>query len=195
MAARPAGKARRGVAAKAATRGRPTKYRAEFAEQGRRLALLGLTDGAMAAFFGVTEQTLNNWKRAHMDFFESIQAGKDAADAAVALALYRSAIGDGMVAETKTVTDGDGRVTRTEETRQIPASVQAQSLWLRNRQPQLWRDRVEYQADVALSGPDGSELFHIYNERMQRARERQAAVLAERADFLVLKRCSTALGR
>lgn len=71
MAARPSSKARRDAATKAkgATRGRPTKYRVEFAEQGHRLALLGLTDGAMAAFFGVTEQTLNNWKHAHTFFF------------------------------------------------------------------------------------------------------------------------------
>ena len=34
-----------------AARGRPTKYRREFAEQARRLALLGVTDSVMAGFF------------------------------------------------------------------------------------------------------------------------------------------------
>jgi len=60
--------------------GRPTKYKKEFAEQARKLCLKGFTDAEMADFFCVQEQTINNWKIAHVEFLESLKAGKRYSD-------------------------------------------------------------------------------------------------------------------
>ncbi|WP_293933302.1 hypothetical protein [Sphingobacterium sp. UBA6645] len=54
---------------------------------------LGATDAELGDFFNVTEQTINNWKEAHPEFFESIKKGKDFADAKVAEKLFHRALG------------------------------------------------------------------------------------------------------
>src|SRR5690606_21525869 len=73
--------------------GRPSLYRPEYAEQARKLCLLGATDKQLADFFNVTEQTINGWKIDFPEFFESLRAGKMKADAEVASKLYDRAIG------------------------------------------------------------------------------------------------------
>lgn len=89
-------------------RGRPTKYRPEFAEQARKLCLLGLTDTGLADFFGVDEATIHRWKHAHTDFCQAIQAGKMVADAEVADSLYRSAVGGHYVTEGRVAASAGG---------------------------------------------------------------------------------------
>jgi len=159
--------------------GRPTAFQASYADQAYKLALLGQTDVEMAAFFGVAESTLHLWKKRHPEFSESIKRGKHLADAAVAETLYRTALGGVEVTDTREQTDGDGNlVSVTRETRQIPPSTTAMIFWLKNRNPALWRDRVE--ADVKVSAVDKTYLQNLYVERMRQARERQHAILLER---------------
>lgn len=162
-------------------RGRPTLYQAAYANQAHRLALLGQTDAEMAAFFGVAESTLHLWKLRHAEFSESLKAGKAEADARVAESLYHAAIGGGTITETKVQTDADGNITgSTTETKQLPASTTAMIFWLKNRQPDKWRDRIEHQADVTVTGADSEALLRLFHDRMKQARERQEAVMRER---------------
>lgn len=58
-----------------------SKYKAEYDELAYNYCLLGATDAQLANFFGVKEQTINNWKNKHKSFFESLKKGKDSADA------------------------------------------------------------------------------------------------------------------
>jgi hypothetical protein len=67
--------------------------REEYDEQARKLCLLGATDAELADFFGVSEQTLNTWKKVHPKFLESMNRGKIIADAEVAEKLYHRACG------------------------------------------------------------------------------------------------------
>lgn len=158
----------------APARGRPTLYQAAYAEQARRLALLGQTDAEMAAFFGVDERTINRWKQAHPDFCQSIKEGKADADAKVAAALYQRALGYSHP-DTR-ISNYQGEVIVTPITKHYPPDTAAAFIWLKNRQPDKWRDRVE--TDVNVSGVGA--LAGVYEDAMKRARERQAAVLAER---------------
>lgn len=160
------------------TRGRPTLYKAEYAEQARRLALLGQTDAEMADFFGVSEATFHRWKHAHKDFCESIKEGKAGADAKVAAALYQRAVGYSH--PDVHVSNYQGEITVTPLTKHYPPDTGAAFIWLKNRQPDKWRDRIEHQADVTVSGPAGDELLRLFDGKMQQARERQAAVMRER---------------
>lgn len=68
--------------------GRPSAYKPEYAEQARKLCLLGHTDAELASFFEVSEQTINAWKHAHPVFLESIKKGKAVADSEVAAKLF-----------------------------------------------------------------------------------------------------------
>ena len=53
--------------------GRPTSYRSEFCEAVIEDAALGHTLTATAAMFGVTRQTLNDWRQAHPEFGEAVE--------------------------------------------------------------------------------------------------------------------------
>ena len=73
--------------------GRPSAYKQEFAAQANRLALLGLNDTQIMGFFNVTPPTFYSWTKKHPEFLNEIQRGRIIADAEVAHALYRRAIG------------------------------------------------------------------------------------------------------
>ncbi len=129
--------------------GRPTSYRNEYAEQAYKLCLLGATDARMADFFGVVESTLNLWKVEIPEFSESITRGKDAADAVIAESLFHRA--KGYSHPEVHVSNFQGNVTLTPLTKHYPPDTPAASLWLRNRQPKLWRDKMETELSGQVS--------------------------------------------
>ena len=129
--------------------GRPTKYKPEYAEQARHFALLGLADVDMAKQFEVEEKTFYTWKNKHKEFLQALKEGKEQADSLVAASLYQRATG----LKVEEVTDRDGVVTRT--VKELPPDTGAAMAWLKNRQPQLWRDNkgiVEDALAVLLTG-------------------------------------------
>jgi transposase-like protein len=135
--------------------GRPTKYRAEFAEQAYKLCLLGATDLKLADFFGVTEQTLHNWRKNHQRFLESITRGKEIADAEIAEALFHRAKGYSHPEDDiRTLAGPNGagaEIVITPTVKHYPPDTSAASLWLRNRQPKLWRDKQEVEHSGSMT--------------------------------------------
>lgn len=129
---------------------RPTDYRQEYAEQARKLCLLGFTDKQLAVFFGVNESTINRWKDKYPEFCKSIKSGKVVADAQVTESLFNRATGI-EVTEVEVRDDGKKKVKRVTK-RPIPPDTTAQIFWLKNRQPELWRDKptVENSAQEAV---------------------------------------------
>lgn len=125
-----------------------------------KLCKLGATDDQIAQFFEVEESTINNWKITHPEFLESVKAGKIIADAEVANSFHKRAVGykydevtyekidvknDGMEVDP----DGDIEDTKAEVykrkvvTKEIPPDAGAALNWLKNRQKEIWRDKVE----------------------------------------------------
>ena len=129
---------------------RPTDYRQEYAEQAHKLCLLGFTDKQLAVFFGVNESTINRWKQKYPEFCKSIKSGKVIADAQVAESLFKRATGI-EVTEVEVRDDGKKKVKRVTK-KHIPPDPTAQIFWLKNRQPELWRDKptVENSAQEAV---------------------------------------------
>lgn len=122
--------------------GPPTKYKPEYCEQARKLCLLGAIDIEMADFFGVAESTFHLWKKEHPEFKEALQRGKMIADANVASRLYERAMGYSHK-ETKIATM-EGVITDMKEvTKHYPPDSTSAIFWLKNRQPQKWRDKTE----------------------------------------------------
>lgn len=164
------------------TLGRPTLYRPEYAAQAHRLCLLGATDEELGEFFGVTEQTINNWKNSFPDFFESIRLGKMSADSNVAESLYRRATGCSHPDTSINVVNGE--VILTEVIKHYPPETAAAKLWLLNRQPRKWKDRVEVKEDININVfPPREVLDAVYADSMRRSTER-AKVLEGRRERL-----------
>lgn len=120
--------------------GRDSKYRPEFADQARKLCLLGAIDQELADFFEVSESTINLWKKEHPAFSESIKAGKVIADAEVADSLYRRATGEHVQVE-KLVKKDDGSFEAIRYKQYIPGDPTAAYKWLLNRRRQDWTDK------------------------------------------------------
>lgn len=134
--------------------GRPTDYRSEYVEQAVKLARLGATDLDLADFFGCAESTIYCWKNDHPEFSEALRSGKQLADAEVADKLYKRATGyqhDAVkiVADAKTGLDHTVKYIE-----HYPPDTTACIFWLKNRRPDLWRDKqeVEQKNETTISG-------------------------------------------
>ena len=139
---------------KPAAVGRPSKYKPDYAEQAIKLCMLGMTDAEMASFFEVSESTLNLWKEVHPEFSESIKKGKAAADADVASRLYHRAMGYDHPEDDIRVVSGEIVITPT--IKHYPPDTTAGIFWLKNRQRDKWRDKVE----TEVTGKDGGPIDH-----------------------------------
>lgn len=146
---------KRGPKKGAANAGRPTKYKPEYDQIAYSMALLGVTDAQLAAAFGVSEQTLNGWKSAHPNFLESLKSGKDEADAKVVRSLYERALGYSHPAvKIITVPRGNNQGSDIEEvpyTEHYAPDTTAAIFWLKNRQRQNWRDRMDMEQSGTLT--------------------------------------------
>ena len=130
---------------------RPTDYRQEYAEQARKLGLVGVTDKQLADFFDVNESTITRWKQKYPEFCTSIKKGKVVADAQVVDSLYNRALGM-EVEEVEVRGDGDDEIKRVTK-KHIPPDTTAQIFWLKNRQPELWRDKPTVENSVQEAVP------------------------------------------
>lgn len=117
--------------------GRPSSYKEEYAEQAYKLCLLGLTDKQLADFFNTSEQTINAWKKAQPDFLESLKRAKEEADATVVESLFKKTQGFHYQEEVMTKMGPDMM------TKYHVPDTTAIIFWLKNRQPQYWRDKRE----------------------------------------------------
>lgn len=151
-------------------RGRPSEYRPEYAEQTERLCLLGFTREQLAQFFRVDERTIYRWQQEHAEFCQAIWRGGALADAEVAHALFSRAKG-AAVPETH-VSNYQGEVTLTDLERHYPPDTSAARLWLKNRQPELWKDKVEVEEKPTIALVDRE----ARRERIEKALEHAADV-------------------
>jgi hypothetical protein len=129
---------------------RPTKYKAEYAEQALKLCRLGATDVELADFFEVSPTTIDSWKRDHKEFLGSIKKGKDFSDAEVADRLFKRATGYSHPEVDIRVIEGE--IVQTPLVKHYPPDTPAAIFWLKNRQRGKWRDKVE----VDNTSSDGS---------------------------------------
>lgn len=118
--------------------------------QAEKLCKLGATDKELADFFEISEQTLNNWKAKHPKFMESLKKGKAVADAEVASKLFHRATG--YEHDDVHVSNYQGEVTLTPIRKHYAPDTTAAIFWLKNRRPDLWRDRQE------LTGANGGPI-------------------------------------
>lgn len=162
--------------------GRPTLFRDEYVEQAYKLCLLGATDAELADFFEVCERTINTWKEDYPEFLQSLKAGKASADAAVAESLYKRALGYSH--PDVHISNFQGMITVTDIVKHYPPDTGAAFIWLKNRQPHKWKDKVEVKEDINLNiFPPKEVLKELFEASLKRSTEK-AAMLTNRRERL-----------
>lgn len=133
-------------------RGRPNGYNLKMAERIIALAKGGDTDEVIADKIGISKRTLSNWKGAHPDLLQAVEASKRTADDLVEASLYQRAIGYTHKAIKVQWDSERGEWVTFEYEEHVPPSEAAMRLWLMNRRPKRWREKqtVEHEGKVGL---------------------------------------------
>ena len=130
--------------------GRPTKYNDKYPKQAYKLCLLGATDQELADFFEVNVDTVQEWKKVHEEFSDSIKRGKKQADSEVAHKLFKRATGyEHPEVDIKMY---EGQIIKTDLIKHYAPDTTAAIFWLKNRQSKQWRDKQE----IDHSSTDGT---------------------------------------
>ena len=131
--------------------GRPSKFDKIDLDIVETCIKKGFTDEEISKMLKVTCRTFNNWKKQHEEFFQSLKDWKKEADAEVEKSLYERA--KGYKCEDTHVSMYNGVVTLTPLEKHYPPDPTSMIFWLKNRQPDKWRDRTE------ITGKDGKDLI------------------------------------
>lgn len=144
---------------------RPSSYRPEYVDLVMKLSRLGLTDDQMADVIGVARSTFAKWKGEHPEFSDALKQGKSIADANVADRLYQRAMGYShpavKILAVAVGNNGGSEVQEVPYVEHYPPDTTAAIFWLKNRRPDLWRDRVQNEH----SGPNGGPQQHEHTIR------------------------------
>lgn len=125
--------------------GRPSEYRPEYATQAATLAINGATDDEIADDIGVSVRTVSRWYNKYPEFRQAVRYGKERADERVERSLYQRAVG--FEADTVKIGFFEGSPVFAEHREYFPPDVGAAKMWLTNRQPKDWREKVVHQGD------------------------------------------------
>lgn len=141
---------------------RPTKFKPEYAKQAAKLCELGATDIELADFFEVNTTTIYEWRNQYPEFSKAVIAGKEMADARVERAFYNRAVG--YTFDSEKIFQFQGEIIRAPSREHVPPDAGAAMNWLKNRQPDKWRDKQEIDLKVT----------DTLAERMARMKARKA---------------------
>jgi len=118
------------------------KYQKEYDELAKDLCLLGYKNVELAEYFEVNESTIYDWINREPSFANALKAGRELADIKV-------------VKELKKKAEGYQR----EDGTWVPGDTGCIVFFLKNRQPDRWKDRreVEVKGDAADTLKDIAE--------------------------------------
>lgn len=146
-------------------RGQPSRKDEIPREALRRLYSCGCTDEEVAGTIGVTARTLDNWKAKEPEFFRTIKDWKDRADAEVERSLYERACGYSHPEDKVFLHNGEPVIVPTRK--YYPPDATSMIFWLKNRQPEKWRDKSD--VDLRQTGNMGD--LEAYMKMMHVARK------------------------
>jgi transposase-like protein len=132
--------------------GRPPKYDPHLHPQlAEAWATAGKIDVEIAEKLGICEDTFYAWRQKYPTFSEAIKRGKATPDDKVKQALFHRAIGYSH--EHEEIFCHMGQVTRVATVKHYPPDTAACFIWLKNRLPNEWRDKVELSVKDELPTP------------------------------------------
>lgn len=101
---------------------------------------------------GIGTSTLYKYQTQHEEIVEALKRGKAPVDNDVESALLKRALGGYEIKEKRIEkwkdADGVEREHTVITTREVPPDTTAQIFWLKNRRPDLWRDRHENDVSI-----------------------------------------------
>ena len=113
----------------------------------------GLTDEQIAGNIGINTSTLYDWKNKFPKISESLKKGKEVVDIQVENALLKRALGY-TYKETTSECDENGELKVTKVvTKEVVPDTTAQIFWLKNRRPDLWRDKQNIEHSGQINNP------------------------------------------
>jgi hypothetical protein len=166
-------------------RGRPSAYKAEYAQVAKEMCKLGATDADLADAFDVAIATITNWKNTRPNFLAALKGGKHEVDNLVERSLLNRALGYSF--DAVKIFCHDGEIIKVPYREHIPPDTTACIFWLKNRRPQEWRDKHDLNVNgrvnvnhslvpsdiAALAAGDLDELQRKYSETLDLVAEVQ----------------------
>lgn len=121
----------------------------------------GLTDEQLAKCMGINRDTLYSWKKRYPDISDTLKKGKEIVDRKVENSLLERAYGGihkvrKNIKVKHTYYDDHGRKCEKEEVVTVVDEVYtagdttAQIFWLKNRKPEVWKDKQIVEAEVGV---------------------------------------------
>ena len=121
----------------------------------------GLTDKQIAHNIGICRDTLYTWKKKYPDISDTLKRGKEVVDIQVENALLKRALGYTFTEVTResevyydpttgTPIGSHLAVTKT-VTKEVQPDVTAQIFWLKNRKPDVWRDKKDLNVEGSIN--------------------------------------------
>lgn len=132
--------------------GRPSTFNEIIRDKIIELAEDGKTNEEIADFIGVHVRTLECWLKKDRQFLWAVKEAKSIADDLVEASLFKKAIGYQHVVDK--VAFHDGMVVREEVVEKFPPDTKAAEFWLKNRQPDRWREKKEVELSGAVETKD-----------------------------------------
>lgn len=163
------------------TNGRQGKYQAVDLAQVERYASLGLIDWEIGYLLGVSEVTVNEWKK-KPEFALALKKGKLRADANVVGKLYTRAVGYDYEEVTQEYDNANRLIKRKVTQKIVVPDVMAQMYWLNNRRRDDWKQRQTVEHEVpqdVLDKLTDDQLNDYVKKLMLDHKEELAALLAE----------------
>lgn len=103
----------------------------------------GLTYEEIAEKIGINRATLTEWKSTYPQVDIALSEGKQEVDTKVENALLQRALGT-TIDEITEEYDENGKIIKTKKiTKKIAPEITAQIYWLKNRQYEKWKDRID----------------------------------------------------
>ena len=161
----------------------PGKYRPKYAELAYKMAQLGTSHKRIAWILEISESTFYEWQERHAGFKIALKAGMDLADANVANSVYRGAVGYSHPHEEIKVIGEE--VVRVPTMKHYPPNPHLATFWLKNRQPELWKEKVEIVEKPTIALVDKEAMRDMYQAVLEEAATIQAR-MSGRAERLGL---------
>ena len=143
--------------------GRNTDYKPEYDELVAKICRLGATSKECADVFNCCEKTIYNWRDKYPSFREAMDQAKREKDLEVVQALFQRAVG--YEHDDVHISSYEGVITETKIKKHYPPDTKAIQFWLKNRQPDEWRDTTHHELK-------GSVSVERLEDGRKRARER-----------------------
>lgn len=141
--------------------GRPSGFNEAIKEKIIELAKQGKTNPQIAEIIGVHVRTIENWQGKYPDLLWAVREAKQLADELVEASLFAKCAGYSHK-EVK-VFQYEGEIITHEIEKHYPPDTQAMMFWLRNRQPDRWREKQD-----APQTPEAQKLIVVFEDENEK---------------------------